>query len=104
MNLKFQNIWKISETLFKLKCTPGKFPTANNDVIRCVIDLQGVSDVVNHMDSLILAHPITDDAATHFYTNDSDLKNYRVQEYVKKLKLDGTRTQGLNIPEDFTGE
>ncbi len=99
-----EHLENLKETLFKLKCTPGKFPTANNDVIQCAIDLHGVSDVVNHMDSLILAHPITDDAATHFYTNDSDLKNYRVQEYVKKLKLDGTRTQGLNIPEDFTGE
>ena len=108
---KTNKVSKISEhmenlknTLFELKCTDKKFPTTNNDVIQCAIDLQHTSDLVNHMDSLILAHPVMDNEATHFYTKDVSLKNYRVHEYIKKLKADGTRTQELNIPEDFTEE
>jgi hypothetical protein len=94
----------LKETLFKLKCTPDKFPTTNNAVIKCAAELEQISDVVNHMDSLILAHPMMDDDATHFYTKDERLKNPRVHDYVRSLIQAQRRTQELNIPADFTEE
>ncbi len=99
-----KHLENLKNTLFELECTPEKFPTTNNDVIQCATDLQNASALVNHMDSLILAHPMMDDKATHFYTKDGSLKNRKVHEYMKRLKAKGTRTQELNIPEDFTEE
>ena len=93
----------LKNTLSKLNCTSEKFPTANENVIKCAIELGNISGVVSNMDSLILAHPVIDKNATHFYSKDKSLKNDKVREYIRNLKKQGIRTQELNMPENFTG-
>ena len=50
------------------------------------------------VDSLILAQAIDDEKATHFYTEDKDLGNDLVWNYIKKLRRGGRRASGLDIP------
>lgn len=98
------NIENLNNKLEKIKCTVEPFPTTNNEVIQCALELQRRSKVITNMDSLILAHPIMDDDATHFYTKDPALKNFRVFSYIKELVKNGKRSQELNIPAEFTEE
>lgn len=108
--LKERNIRKIPEFLENLKDkllslenTSCKFPSTNNKIIKCAKELQGISSGINDMDSVILAHPMMDNDATHFYTNDSALKDHSVYTYMKNLIEQNIRTRELNIPEEFTG-
>jgi len=98
------HIENLNNKIQEIKCTLEPFPTTNNEVIQCALELQNVSDVVTNMDSLILAHPIMDQDATHFFTKDPWLKNYKVFSYIKELIKNNKRTQVLNIPEQFTEE
>lgn len=98
------NIENLHNKIEEIKCTIEPFPTTNDKIIQCALELQRKSDVVTNMDSLILAHPIMDNNATHFYTKDERLKNFRVFSYIKNLVNDGQRTQELNIPAQFTEE
>ena len=86
----------------KLKLDSDKFPPPNNRIIQRAKILSDLSDVVNNMDSLILAHAIENGDATHFLTTDGPLKNSRVLSHIEGLKKDGTRSQILNIPAEFT--
>ncbi len=107
--LKEKNNQKISEYLEKLKgkvLSLGniscKFPSTNNKIIKCAKELQEISKEIRDMDSLILAHPMMDNDATHFYTNDQALKKHDVFKYMKNLIQQNIRTRKLNIPEEFT--
>ena len=77
------------------------FPPTSNEIIKKAKQLADLSDVINDMDSLILAHAIVDCDATHFFTTDRDLKNTRIMDHVKDLKRMGVRNRILNIPTDF---
>jgi len=98
------NIEKLYNKIEEIKCSVEPFPTTNDEIIQCASELRKRSDVVTNMDSLILAHPIMDNNATHFYTKDGALNNFRVFSYIKELISNGKRTQELNIPEEFTEE
>lgn len=98
------HIENLKDKIQEIKCSVEPFPTTNNEVIQCALDLQKRSAVVSNMDSLILAHPIMDQNATHFFTKDPSLKNFKVFSYIKELIKDNRRTQELNIPEEFTEE
>lgn len=75
-----------------------RFPPANNEVITEAQELSKRSDVINDMDSLILAHVIVDNDATHFFTTDKSFNNERIVDRIRFLQDQGIRDKDLNIP------
>ena len=94
-------ILKLWNAIDSMDSDDNKFPTVNNNTIKIAKELQDTSSLIKDMDSLILAQAIDDDEATHFYTEDKDLRNDLVWDYIEKLRRDGRRASGLDVSDDL---
>ena len=79
---EFQYVRDIESISRKINLDLDGFPPTSNEIVKKAKRLADLSDVINDMDSLILAHAIVDCDATHFFTTDRDLKNTRIMDHV----------------------
>lgn len=88
----------IHHALGRFKAIPKRFPSLTTNIVTQASNIRKVDDRMEYTDSLILAHAIEDDTATHFHTKDKAFRNQSILDYLCKLKGKNTRSQRLNVP------
>ena len=103
---KGMDAWPYIETvrrmIRKMHLAPDAFPPVTNEVIRVAHELIELSDVINNMDALILAHAIVDNDAVALYTTDRWMRNSLVRKFIEECVLDKKRDRLLDIPDLFS--